>query len=108
MRFVLLAMALTAPLATAACIERPKTATVQPDERPTLAIIGAPQGSILYVDGREMGPAPVFDGVERTLSIENGAHLVEIRAGGRSIHSQRIFVEGATRKVIEVGTVPAS
>jgi hypothetical protein len=93
------AIALQALWLLAACA-MPQTVVRTTDTRPSLAIEGAPSGSILVVDGNVVGDATVVDGQPNTLRVEPGTHEVEIRdAGGRVIYRQRVFVESELKTI---------
>ena len=78
----------------------PKTEVKAVDERPTLAIQGAPADAVLYVDGLAMGPATQYDGKEQVLLLEEGTHLIEIKRGGSVLYSEKAFLgSGATKTV---------
>ncbi len=72
------------------------------DDRPGLAIMGAPENAILYIDGVEMGRAAQFDGYFKTLLLEPGTHHVEIHEGNTVIHSSDIFLGEGTRREIKL------
>ena len=83
-----------------ACISTPSTTVKTPDGRPSLAVTGAPEGSQLFVDGKQMGEAAVYDGRPRVLLIEAGTHLVDVRdKAGRVLFEQTVFVESETKTI---------
>lgn len=94
-RFLFAALAL---LSLAGC-PMPQTVVRSVDTRPSIAVAGAPAGSVLWVDGKQVGPAPAY-ALPNTLLLEPGAHEVEIRdpAGG-VIFRQRIFVESELKTI---------
>jgi len=70
------------------------------DDRPGISIAGALSGSILYLDGLEIGPAHLYDGNPNYLIIEPGKHHVEIRQGSELLHSLDIYAgEGTMREI---------
>jgi hypothetical protein len=78
----------------------PSTTVRTPDNRPSLAIAGAPPGSQLFVDGNAMGKAAAYDGHPRVLVVEPGTHLVDVRdTAGRVLFEQTVFVESETKTV---------
>jgi hypothetical protein len=81
----------------------PNTAVRANAERPTLAVQGAPDAAVLYVDGLSMGLARQFDGGQRLLLIEEGAHQVEVRVDGHPIYSERILASTGETKIVYVG-----
>jgi len=62
------------------------------DERPAIAIAGASKGTVLVVDGIEMGDASQFDGHPKVLNLEPGTHRVELRSNGAVVYSEKIFL----------------
>lgn len=99
LRHVLVVVAL---VALAGCdIRYPSSRTDIPDERPSIAFTGAPEGSVVYVDGQAMGPAARYDGQENVLLVEPGTHLIRVRLGDRVLLAQRVFFAGrATRTFV--------
>lgn len=72
------------------------------DERPTIAVQGAPAGARLFVDGLDMGDAAGFNGKLGVLIVEPGTHVVEVRVGPRVLHSERIYVAGGDTRVVKI------
>ena len=73
-----------------------------PDERPSIAIKGAPDDAILHVDGLNMGSARSFDGVSQVLLLEPGTHKVEVKSQGKTVLSEKIFLGRGEVKTIVV------
>lgn len=71
--------------------------------RPTLAVSGAPEGALLYLDGLAVGAANQFDGRVKVLNIEEGVHRVEIRLNGAAIHSERFVTSSGETRTIVLG-----
>lgn len=59
--------------------------------RPTLALIGAPADATLVLDGETIGQASLYDGVQRVLSVEEGAHTVEVRRNEGVVIRKKVF-----------------
>ena len=92
-------LAVTA-LALAACVSTPSTTVRTTDTRPSLAIEGAPSGSLLLVDGNSMGDASAYDGRPAVLRVEPGTHVVEVQdRSGRVVFRQTVFVESETKTI---------
>ena len=79
----------------------PNTVVRTVDDRPTLAIKGAPEGAVLFVDGLMVGPAANYNGDPNILTVEPGTHLVRIAIGSNVLYEQKVFVESSL-KVITV------
>jgi hypothetical protein len=77
----------------------PQTVVRTTDTRPSIAVAGAPPGSTLWVDGRQVGPAPAY-ALPNALLVEPGTHDVEVRdpAGG-VVFRQKVFVESELKTI---------
>lgn len=73
-------------------------------QRPSLAIIGAPVGSILRVDGLLMGDAGQYDGRRQVLTVEEGLHTVAVENNGSVLHSEKVYAAGGEISTIQVGS----
>ena len=83
----------------AAC-SMPSTTVRTTDTRPSLAIEGAPSGSLLLVDGNRMGDASAYNGRPAVLRVEPGTHVVEVQdSSGRVVFRQTVFVESETKTI---------
>ena len=92
-------LALALALAAAGCVG-PTTTVRTVDTRPALAFAGAPSGTVLYLDGVEVGDPSSYDGEPNVLRVEPGTHVVDIRdRAGRSLFTQRVFVESELKTV---------
>ncbi len=80
----------------------PKTEVSTVEERPSLAIHGAPANALLYVDGLAMGPATQYDGKEQVLLLEEGTHLIEIKQGRNILYSEKAFLGSGATKTITI------
>ena len=102
MRFNLLKQGLVIiALAALAGCSYPSSRTEISDERPSIALSGAPKGSVVFVDGLEMGPATKFDGRNNVLMLEPGNHVIRILLGNDVLLTERIFLSGqATRTLL--------
>ena len=80
-------------LALAACT-MPSTTVRTTDTRPSLAFEGAPDGSILYVDGQRIGDPNQYDGQPNILMVEPGTHVVVVKgADGAPLFERKVYVE---------------
>jgi hypothetical protein len=96
MRTLIAAAALAAAVACAG----PTTVVRTVDTRPAIAVVGAPSGSTLLLDGVSMGEAASFDGNPGVLRVEPGTHEVQIQLGGRAVFTQKVFVESELKTVV--------
>jgi hypothetical protein len=71
--------------------------------QPNLIVKGAPNGSTLFVDDLQIGPATKYDGNPNVLAVLEGTHRVEIRQGGSVLYSEKAFVGvGETHTVLVI------
>lgn len=90
---------LSAALALAACAG-PSTVVRTVDTRPAVAVVGAPSGTVLFVDGVAVGDPTAFDGRPNVLRLEPGTHHLEIRdRAGAVVFSERVFVESELKTI---------
>lgn len=79
--------------ALAACA-MPSTTVRTADTRPSLAFEGAPEGSVLYVDGQKIGDPNQYDGQPNFLVVEPGTHVVVVKgADGAPLFERKVYVE---------------
>ncbi|HET9554855.1 MAG TPA: hypothetical protein VFP50_17960 [Anaeromyxobacteraceae bacterium] len=95
MRTLIAAVALAGAVACAG----PTTVVRTVDTRPAIAVVGAPAGSTLYLDGLPVGDPAAYDGNPGVLRVEPGTHVVEVRVDGRPAFTQSVFVEGELKTV---------
>ena len=90
-------------VALAGCdIRLPSSRTDIPDERPSIAFSGAPEGSVVFVDGQAMGSASHFSSGRNVLLVEPGNHLISVRLGDQVILTRRVFLSGAATRTFVV------
>ncbi len=86
-------------LLLAAC-SMPNTTVRTTDTRPGIAIDGAPDGAILYVDGQRIGEANKYDGQPNVLLVEPGTHTVVVKgADGAPLFDRKIYVESELKTI---------
>lgn len=97
MRLHALQITISALLLMVACTY-PTGEVQRQEDRPGLAIVGAPATATLIVDGIDHGAASQFDGNPRVLLLEAGTHEVRIMSGGSALLSRDIVLaSGETR-----------
>ena len=69
---------------------------------PTLMVTGAPSGSVLVVDGLDMGSAAQYDGNPKVLAVLEGTHQVEVRLGSNVVHREKAFVSSGQSHTVAV------
>ena len=73
------------------------------DERPQISVQDAPRGSILYLDGLQIGPAQNYSPKTGTLILEAGTHQIIVRADSGSIlFNETIYLGGGELKVLKI------
>lgn len=82
--------------------QEPRTSTSIPESRPRIMIQQAPQASVVFVDGKEVGQAKDYNGEPGVLLMEAGTHLVEVRLGYQVLISQRVFLGGGELRTISI------
>jgi hypothetical protein len=69
---------------------------------PEIILTGAPVGSIVFIDGVQIGPAAANNDRSRVLDVAAGAHKVEIRMGDRIVYREDTYVGLGERSVVIV------
>ena len=76
------------------------------DDRPKIAIHGAPDGALLLVDANNMGIANLYNGKPNVLIIEPGRHKIEIIRNDIVVYSREVYTGRDTFNKISIGTSP--
>jgi hypothetical protein len=92
---------LVAMAALTACM--PQTTVRTGMSHPTLMVAGAPTGSVLFVDGLDMGSAEQYDGNPKVLAVLEGTHQVEVRLGSNLVYKEKAFVSSGQSHTVAVG-----
>ncbi len=71
------------------------------DSRPTLCFKGAPNDSVVFIDGLPMGQASIYNGKPKVLTVLPGTHEVEVLLGSTVLLKQTIFVQ-SENKIITI------
>jgi hypothetical protein len=74
-----------------ACASYPEATVEQGAGASGLTVVGAPEGTILRVDGIDYGSVEQFDG-KNALAVTPGKHRVELVRSGEVILTQDVFV----------------
>jgi hypothetical protein len=83
------------------CNTYPVTNVSTVDSRPTLSFTGAPEGSLLLVDGINMGAVSQYNGNPKVLTVQPGTHEVTVMINNKIVSQQTVFVENE-HKVISI------
>lgn len=81
----------------------PNSQVLTVDERPRISVQDAPRGSILYLDGVQIGPATNYSPKTGSLLLEEGTHQVSVRTDSGSIlFEETIYLGGGELKVLKM------
>lgn len=69
------------------------------DNRPAIAINGASEEAVLFVDGLAMGKARKYDGQPNVLRVEPGTHRVKVAEPKGSLYDGDVFVESELKTI---------
>jgi hypothetical protein len=69
---------------------------------PEIIVTGAPVGSIVFMDGVQIGQATANNNRSRVLHVAAGAHKVEIRMIDRVVYREDTYVGLGERRVVIV------
>jgi hypothetical protein len=86
-------------MALAACSHTAEHSVTRGSASSSIVVVDAPVGAVLQVEDRT---ATADDEGELRLAVSDGWHEVHVFSGGRTIHSERIFVQDGTRRVIDL------
>ena len=69
---------------------------------PEIIVTGAPVGSIVFIDGVQIGQATANNDRSRALDVAAGPHKVEIRMGDRVVYREDTYVGLGERSIVIV------
>ena len=72
-----------------------------PPPPPEFIVTGAPAGSIVFVDGVQVGQS-AESGKPQVLTVAAGEHIVEVRTGDTVIYREQTFVAASEKRAIRV------
>jgi len=96
MRKIFIFIALTAALAGCSM---PVTTVRSVENRPSIAIEGAPDDAIVLVDGVPAGTAGSYNGQPDVLIVEPGTHRVVVQQGGTVLFDCQVFVDSEMKRI---------
>jgi hypothetical protein len=67
-----------------------------------LIVTGAPEGSIVFIDGLPAGQASVVNDRPQVISVAVGVHKVEIHMGGKVVYREDTYVALSEHRVVTV------
>lgn len=65
-------------------------------------VTGAPQGSLLFVDGVQAGPAKEAGNQSQIVQVTPGTHILEVKVGDAVVYREDSDIELGKRRVITV------
>ncbi|MGE0190287.1 MAG: hypothetical protein AB7Q04_13505 [Steroidobacteraceae bacterium] len=80
----------------------PQTTVQSGSSSPGLTVSGAPSGSLLFIDGLQVGLATEFNGRPKVLAVLDGVHQIEIRQGSAVIYSEKAFFSNGETHAVKV------
>ena len=72
------------------------------DNRPRVLLQGAPEGSTLFIDGVPSGNAASYSKDPRVVLLEPGEHLLEVKAAGRLLCSEKVSLGASDQRTVVV------
>ena len=67
-----------------------------------IIVTGAPAGSMVFVDGLQIGPATALNDQTQVLNVAAGAHKVEIHAGDTVVYREDTYVGLGEHRIVRV------
>lgn len=74
----------------------------QPPDPPEIIVTGAPEGSVVFVDGLQAGQATAQSDHPQVLEVAAGPHKVEIHVGDRIVYREDTYVGPGDHRVVRV------
>lgn len=73
-----------------------------PSDPSEIIVTGAPRGSLVFIDGSQVGEAAAHDDQSQVLDVTPGTHKVEIRANDRVVYREDTYVGAGDRRLVTV------
>lgn len=67
-----------------------------------LVVVGAPVGSLVFVDGVQAGPAKEVAKQPQEVDVAPGTHILEVRVGDTVAYREHTYVMPGEKRVISV------
>jgi len=67
-----------------------------------LIVTGAPAGSIVYVDGAQIGQAAAVNDRPQVVNVAAGSHKVEVHSGEVIVYREDTYVSSGEHRVVRV------
>jgi len=74
----------------------------QPPDPTEIIVTGAPAGSLVFIDGAQVGQAAAHNDQSQVLIVAAGAHKVEIHQGDKIVYREDTYVGVGDRSVVIV------
>jgi len=69
---------------------------------PELIVTGVPLGASVFIDGTQRGQAAELNDRPQSLSVAEGAHVVEVHRGDIVVYRENIYVKNGEKRVVTV------
>jgi hypothetical protein len=83
----------------------PRTTVRTDDQSGSVVFKVKPSNAIVWVDGRQVGPARSFDGSSSVLKLPPGIHIIGVTAPGRAPYETKIYLSDS-QELIQVELPP--
>jgi hypothetical protein len=67
-----------------------------------LIVSGAPNGSVVFIDGVQIGSAPAEGTHPRVVYVKPGSHVVEVRVGAPVVYREETYVAAGEKRLVTV------
>ena len=71
-------------------------------EATEIVVTGAPAGSLVFVDGVQVGQAEALNDRPQILNVAAGSHKVEIHVGDAIVYREDAYVESGEHRMVRV------
>jgi hypothetical protein len=73
-----------------------------PSDPSEIIVTGAPRGSLVFIDGSQVGEGAAHDDQSQVLDVTPGTHKVEIHANDRVVYREDTYVGPGDRRLVTV------
>ena len=88
--------------ALSACSWFNRQKTPQPPDPTEIIVTGAPAGSLVFIDGVQVGQAAAHNDQSQVLTVAAGAHKVEIHQSDKIVYREDTYVGVGEHSVVVV------
>lgn|SRR5574344_2129325 len=80
---------------------QPRTSVVTDGQSGSIVVKAVPGSALVYLDGKEVGKARLFDGTSSVMKVSPGTHSVRLSASGYKDYETKVYISDS-REIIEV------